>query len=165
MSEQALKWRATTATKECPYCGGEFNVRGYGRHEGACCQRHDIASDYAARFSKNLPTHDGLLFWYAARNQTKHTYSFTDDEMEIIDHPPDEIDDGAGSLSGMDTADSDIGECHILGALLPGLIFLSYCHQKQNATRICHPVPSKSSIIPTARKPRVSSPLKDSRRC
>ena len=79
--------------------------------------------------------------------------------------PTYEIDDGADSLSGMDTADSDIGKCHILGALLPGLIFLSYCHRKLNAMWICHPVPSKSSIIPTARKPRVSSPLKDSRRC
>ena len=34
MSGQAPKQCTTTETKKCPYCGNDFNVRDYGRHEG-----------------------------------------------------------------------------------------------------------------------------------
>ena len=35
--------------------------------------------------------------------------------MEIVKGPPDEIDDRAGSPSGVETADSDVGKYHDTG--------------------------------------------------
>ena len=140
-------------------CQGLWKTWGHMPSKAWHCQR--LRSSF-----QHKPPYPWWSVVLVCRLQPNNTYlQFHRRCDEIIDHPPDEIDDGADSLSGMDTADSDISKCHILGALLPGLIFLSYCHWKLNVMRICHLVPSKSSIIPTARKPRVSSPLKDSRCC
>ena len=44
MLGQGPKRRPATETKQCPYCGNSFNVRGYGRHEQACRSRQGQGS-------------------------------------------------------------------------------------------------------------------------
>ena len=63
MRRGALKQRPTAERKVCPYCGKDFNARGYGRHEQSCRPRH-TQEQVVANIGDDLdlPSSDGEFF-------------------------------------------------------------------------------------------------------
>ena len=114
-----------------------------------------------------------VCFFIRHSQPRKNTYSSTDDEMEIFEHPSDEIDDEAGSPSRVEASDSSIGKCHIPGALpqglivqfeaesnadlLPGTIKIEYHPHSKKAPRIL--TPEEFKMLSTSDNDPLKMPL------